>query len=197
VLARRRLLAAVLAAVAVAAGLRAVEPPPTPTVPLMVAARDLPPGEVLDDGDLETLPVDPALRPSRVVALEDAVGRTLAAPVRRGEPVTDVRLVSAELLATTPGLTAVPLRIPDPDVVGLLAVGDVVDVLATAPRGGTAETVATGVTVLALPAAPAAGVAQAGGAPAGRLVVLGTDAATARELAGAAVTAYLSVVWSR
>jgi Flp pilus assembly protein CpaB len=197
VLARRRLLAAVLTAVAVAAGLRAVEPPPAPTAPLLVAARDLPPGEVLGAEDLQTLPVDPGVPPSGVVPLEEALGRTLAAPVRRGEPVTDVRLVSAGLLATTPGLAAVPLRIPDPGVVGLLSVGDVVDVLATPPRGGTAETVAADVTVLALPAgADAEAPPMGGGAPPGRLVVLGADAVTARELSGASVTAYLTVVWS-
>ena len=42
------------------------------------------------------------------------LGRVLAAPVRRGEPITDVRLVGPSLLgATTAGLVAVPVRIAD------------------------------------------------------------------------------------
>ena len=80
-----------------------------------------------------------------------AVGRTLAAPVREGEPVTDVRLVSPSLLAGYPGRVAVPVRIADADAVGLLQTGDRVDLLAADPRGGRASYVAVDVPVVAVP----------------------------------------------
>src|SRR4051794_23064350 len=91
VLARRRLLAAALTAVAVASGIRAVAAPPAAAVPVRVAARDLPAGMVLAAGDLRTTGFAPASVPDGLSV--DAVGRTLAAPLRAGEPVTDVRLV--------------------------------------------------------------------------------------------------------
>ena len=194
-LAHRRLLAALLAAVAVLAALRAVEPPPTPSVPVLVAAHDLPAGQRLEAGDLTVVHVAPEHRPRRAVAEPVALGRTLAAPLGAGEPVSDLRLVSEGLLDTAPGTAAVPVRVPDAGVVALLAVGDVVDVLATAPRDGAARTVAPAARVLALPAAvtePAA----ASSPPPGRLVVLGVPTGTAGTLAAAAVRDYVSLVWT-
>ncbi|MGZ4536782.1 MAG: SAF domain-containing protein, partial [Nocardioidaceae bacterium] len=52
VLARRRLLAALCAAGAVAAGLQATSVPPPATASVLTAARDLPAGAVLGAGDL-------------------------------------------------------------------------------------------------------------------------------------------------
>lgn len=200
-LAHRRALAAALAAVAVLAGLRAADPPPDPTLAMLVAARDLPPGERLDAADVEVVRVAPEHRPPRSVGRAIALGRTLAAPLGRGEAVTDLRLVSDRLLDTTPGLVAVPVRLPDAGVVDLLAVGDVVDVVATAPRGGAAATVALGAVVLALPTAPATGAAAGaaaatGAAPPGGLVVLGVPPEVAGPLSAAAVRDYLGVVWT-
>src|SRR3954468_20224661 len=91
VLARRRSLAAVLTAVAVVAGLRAAAAPPPVRVLVPVAARDLPAGAVLRAGALAEASFAPGSVPAGVAA--GAAGRVLAAPLRRGEPVTDVRLV--------------------------------------------------------------------------------------------------------
>ena len=52
VLVRRRLLAAVLAGVAVASGLHAAAAPPPPSVRVLTAARDLPAGTLLAGSDL-------------------------------------------------------------------------------------------------------------------------------------------------
>ena len=71
-LARRRLLAAILTAGAVAAGLHSVVGPPPPTVVLTTAARDLPAGTVLGPGDLSTVEVPPEAIPAGVV--DDASG---------------------------------------------------------------------------------------------------------------------------
>ncbi len=191
VLARRRLLAAVAAAAAVAAGLQATAAPPAETTLVLTASRDLPSGTVLAPGDLEAVPFDPDTVPSGVIASRSAaVGRTTAGPVRAGEPVTDVRMVSGSLLAAFPGDVATPVRIGDPAAVALLEVGDRVDVLAADPQGRSeAVVVAEDAPVIAIPRAESPSVATPGA-----LVVLATSDETAREIATAAVARYLSVV---
>ena len=72
VLARRRLLAAVLTAVAVAAGLHAAAAPPAAEVDVAVAARDLPAGTVIEPGDLRTVGFAPGSVPSGTS--DDAAG---------------------------------------------------------------------------------------------------------------------------
>lgn len=192
VLARRRLLAALFAAAAVVAGLRAVSPPPPETVVMLTAARDLPAGVVLTGSDLRQVAVDPRLKPDGTASRP--VGRTLASPLRRGEPVTDRRLVAAGLLEGYPGLVALPVRIPDAGAVALLRVGDRIDLIAADPQGATAATVASRVPVLALPAAVPE---QSGQAVPGALVVLGVRSTMADEIALAGATQFLAVSWSR
>lgn len=196
VLRRRRLLAGLAAAAAVLAGYQATTAPAPATTPLLTAARDLPAGTVLEHGDLTRARFLPASVPTGVVPrAADAVGRTVAAPVRAGEPIVDLRLVSPALLDGHPGAVAAPVRIGDPGAVALLRVGDVVDVLAADPRRvGPATAVAESTTVIALPAAPDGGSTGLPGGASGRLVVLAVDPEAAKELAGAAVSGYLSVV---
>src|SRR6476659_8158981 len=99
VLARRRLLAAVAAALAVLALLQAPTTPPPPRTPVLTAAHDLPAGTVVGADDLTSTPFDPGSVPAGVLAdAREAIGRTTAGPVRRGEAVTDVRLVTRSLL---------------------------------------------------------------------------------------------------
>jgi hypothetical protein len=123
------------------------------------------------------------------------VGRTLAAPVRRGEPITDVRLVSPSLVTGYPGRVALPVRIADADAVGLLRVGDKIDLVAADPRRGTASYVAVGVLVVALPAPSGDDTAASG--LTGRLVVVAALASEVDDIVGAAATDLLSVVISR
>jgi Flp pilus assembly protein CpaB len=132
VAARRRTLTALLVGLAVLSGLSAVRPPAPPTTAVLVAARDLPPGTALAAADLgrAALPArlvpTGALRPGAAV-----VGRLVAGAVRRGEPLTDVRLLGPALLAGyAAGAVAVPLRFADPGAVALLRPGDRIDVLA-------------------------------------------------------------------
>jgi pilus assembly protein CpaB len=187
----RRLLAAGLAAGAVAAALQAAEPEPGPTVPVVTAARDLPGGSTIVSDDVRTSDVPPALVPAAALASVDAaVGRVLAGPVRAGEPLTDVRLVGPDLLATWgDDLVATPVRIADPGVIGLVRPGDVLDLIA-APTSGTGETtvVASSVPVLVVPEQSDQGVLADGAL----LVVAATDTQAA-SLAQAAVTARLSI----
>jgi Flp pilus assembly protein CpaB len=191
VLARRRLLAALLAGVAVAAGVQAATAPPPPSVGVLTAARDLPAGAVLGSDDLVTVDFAPGSVPSG--ATRDAVGRTLAAPVRRGEPVTDVRLLGPALTVGDPELTAVPVRLPDAAMVTLLEVGDRIDLIATDPQGSGASVVATGVPVLALP--PGSAETDGSGQPGG-LVVVGVAPTEVTGLADAGVRLFLTYAFS-
>lgn len=193
VLARRRPLAALLTAVAVATGIHAAAAPPPPSVDVVVAARDLTAGTVLAPGDLRAVGFAPDSVPAGASDdAIDAVGRTLAAPLRAGEPVTDVRVVGPALTDGYPGLTAVPVRLPDAGMVDLLRVGDRVDLVAADPQGGGASVVATDVPVLAVPAAgPDVG---ATGLP-GRLVVVGAAPADVAGIADASVRTFLTIAF--
>ncbi len=197
VLGRRRLLAALFAAIAVAAVLRTVAGPPPPTEPVLTAARDLPSGSVIRGDDLREVAFDPDHVPAGVLDAHDAIGRTTAAPLRAGEPLTDVRLVRASLLRGYPGLVAVPVRIGDADTVDLLRVGDRVDLLAADPQGTEAGLVAAGAAVVALPRRDLEshlGVGEGGG---GALVIVAITDKTARRLAQASVSSFITMVIRR
>lgn len=191
-LARHRvLLASGLAAGAVAAGLTAVAPPPEPRVEVLTAARDLPAGAVLTPDDLVVASVPGALLPAGALSgPAGAVGRLVAGPVRRGETLTDVRLLGAGLLPAggEASEVAVPVRVAEPAAAALVEAGDRIDVLAAAPEGGpTAAVVASGVRVLSVPAL--------GDDPGeGSLLVVAAGRPAAARLAAAAVSGLLSLV---
>lgn len=191
-LARHRvLLASGLAAGAVAAGLTAVAPSPEPRVEVLTAARDLPAGAVLMPDDLVVASVPGVLLPAgALVGPAGAVGRLVAGPVRRGETLTDVRLLGAGLLpAEGDGSeVAVPVRVAEPAAAALVEAGDRIDVLAASPEGGpTAAVVASGVRVLSVPAL--------GDDPGeGSLLVVAAGRPAAARLAAAAVSGLLSLV---
>ncbi len=192
VLARRRPLAALLAAAAVVAGVHELRPPPPAVEAVLTAARDLPAGATLGRDDLAT--VDYAAGTAPVGLADDAVGRVLAAPVRAGEPLTDVRLVGAPLAAAYPGSVTVPVRLPDAGMAALLRVGDRIDLVAADPQGSVARVVATDLAVVALPEPDDE--ATSSGLP-GRLVLLAAPEAVREELAQAAVTGFLTFTYSR
>jgi Flp pilus assembly protein CpaB len=191
VLRRRRLLAALCALVAVWAGLRASADPAPARVPVTVAAHDLGAGAVLRPDDLRTAGFAPGTVPSGHI--RDPVGRQLAGPLRRGQPVTDTALTGASLVTDRPDLVALPVRLPDTAMAELLRVGDQVDVISADPQGGPAVTVARQALVLALPSPPAD--AAADGLP-GRLVVLGVREADVTAVSSATVTHFLTVAWA-
>ncbi len=191
VLSRRRPLAALIAAAAAIAALHELRPPSPDVVPVPTAAHDLAAGTTLGADDLTSVDFAVGTAPTGVVA--DAVGRVLAAPVRAGEPVTDVRLVGSALAASQPGAIALPVRLPDAGMVDLLRTGDRIDLVAADPQGGTARLVATGLTVLALP--PADDETAASGLP-GRLVLLAVPRSDREDIAQAAVTGFLTFAYT-
>ena len=194
VLARRRGLALVCAAAAVLTGLHAVQPAAEPSVAVLTAARDLQPGTVVSRADLETRRFAVGTVPDGVLGAA-LVGRTLADGVRRGEPITDTRLVGPALGS---GETlAVPVRLPDAGMVDLLSVGDRIDLVATSPRSGQSSVLAYGVPVLALPHHDADGPSTVAGGGSGALVVLGVDPGQVSVVAGAATSRVLTFAFAR
>ncbi|MFV8319820.1 SAF domain-containing protein [Mycobacterium sp. 23] len=131
----RRVAAGGLVVLAGIAALRS--DPEADRVDVVVAARDLGSGTALTDADVRvekrsatTVPEGSMTDSGRVL------GATLAGPARRGEVLTDVRLLGSRLAESTagPGARIVPLHLADGALIDLVRVGDVVDVLA-APAG--------------------------------------------------------------
>ncbi|MEV7970035.1 RcpC/CpaB family pilus assembly protein [Sphaerisporangium sp. NPDC088356] len=188
-------MAVVLAAMA--AGSVGLAMRPVPATEVLAAARDLRPG-TLAAPDLTVVRIpeaavpDGALRPGAPVA-----GRVLAAPARRGEPLTDLRLLGPALVdAYGPGMVATPVRITDAGAARLLRVGDVIDVIAAAAQWDEARldprtaTVAQAVTVIALPRATASADSMT---ESGALVVLATTLEQAARLTQAGTGSRLSI----
>lgn len=183
-----------------------VHPPAPPTVPVLVAQRDLVPGTVVSDDDVRAVPRPVDAVPVDVVSDPAAVvGRTVSFPVRSGEPMAARHIVGVELLATLgPGMVATPVTLADPGAAALVSRGDVVDVLAAAPGSATgtptAAVVASRVRVLIAPTVPAAAAGgllgsggSAAGAAASSALVLATTTEQALAIARAAVGSRLSL----
>ncbi len=187
----RRPLAALFAATAAGSALAALRPGPPPSVRVLAAARDLPAGTALSPSDLRDLALPPAAVPSGAIR-SGGNGRVLAGPMRRGEPLTDVRVIGDGLLrAYGSDTVATPIRVADADTVRLLHTGDRIDVLSVpppdgafaasraSPEWGKARSVASSLPVVAVPPR------DEDGGKEGALVVVATDRAQATALAGA------------
>src|SRR4051794_4602097 len=126
----RRPLSAGLAGLAVLAVVQVVAPASPPTRMVVVAAHDLDAGQRLSHPDVTVVAMPPDVVPVGAgAATEDLVGRVVAGPMRRGEVVTDRRLLGRSLVAGfPPGTVACPVRFQDAAAVGLLHVGDRIDV---------------------------------------------------------------------
>lgn len=197
VLARRRMLAAMCAGLAVLAVGRTVHAPGPTTQPVVVAAVDLAGGSALSAQDMRVVELAASEAPDgSVTTPAEVVGRTLAAPVRAGEPLTDVRTLGPGLVEHYPGTVAIPVRVADAGAVGLLRVGDDVEVLAADPAGGDSAETLGRAPVVAIPR-QAAGALTAEPGAGGALVVLAVPPSVANRIAQAAVTRVLSVILVR
>ena len=158
---------------------------------VVVADRDLRRGAALtpDDVRLEkrlTTTVPDGARAD----LGTVVGSTLAGPTRRGEVITDVRLLGSRLAESTagPGARIVPLHLADGALIDLVRVGDVVDVLAapatTAPDNShaTPKVVATDAVVVLVSAKE-----KIQAADSDRVVLVALPARVANAVAGSAL----------
>lgn len=187
----RRAVAAVLIVLAGVLALRG--DPAADHTEVVVAARDLRPGQVIAVEDVRTVSVASGTAPEGVVAGVEAVtGRTAAGAVRAGETLTDVRVVGPSLaaLATgTSGATSVPVRLTDPDVAALLRPGDEVDVLVLGDDAGDVRVLAAGAVVLAVQPPDERRTGD------GRLVVLGVPPREAASVASASLEAAVTVTF--
>jgi anti-sigma regulatory factor (Ser/Thr protein kinase) len=97
----RRFAAAVCAGLAVLCSLHVLHPKPPVSRSVWVIAHDLPGGVPLTVQDVkaERLPLTLIPR-GALLAQVRVVGRLVAAPMRAGEPVTDVRLLEPSLLVS-------------------------------------------------------------------------------------------------
>ncbi|OCB51982.1 flagellar biosynthesis protein FlgA [Mycobacterium vulneris] len=99
---------------------------------IAVATHDLSPGVALTAADVRLERRSTATLPDgaqREVA--PVIGATLTAPARRGEVLTDVRLLGSRLAESAAGPDAriVPIKLTDSALLDLIRAGDVVDVL--------------------------------------------------------------------
>jgi hypothetical protein len=142
VLFHRRVLAACFAGLAVLFALGALKPS-TPGSPVVVARHDLDGGSVLSAGDLRTATLPTGGRASHSWSSPDAlVGRRIAAPMRRGEVLTDFRLLEPGLLdGYDEALVIATIHIAEPTQLAVLRVGDHVNVVGSDPQGEDESTV--------------------------------------------------------
>jgi Flp pilus assembly protein CpaB len=159
---------------------------------VVVATRDLAPGTVVEADQVTVRGLPPQVVPDGAARSPAAVvGRTLAAPVRRGEPLTDVRLTGSELIhavSGNPESVSVPLRLADPGVAALLHPGVAVDVVTIGERQNEPVVLARGARVVA--------VLEAGtrtGERDGRLVLVALDPGAATRVAATSISQNLTV----
>ncbi|SBS78969.1 SAF domain protein [uncultured Mycobacterium sp.] len=168
------------------AGIAALRPDPGDRrADVVVAAHDLSPGLALTAADIRLEKRSATTLPDGAQTTIDAlVGTTLAGPARRGEVLTDVRVLGSRLagLAAGPDARVVPLHLADAAVLDLIRPGDVVDVMGAADAGTDAKPtlVASDATVvLVSPQHKAAGAGD------DRVVLVALQAPAAHSLAAA------------
>ncbi|MEO8815941.1 MAG: SAF domain-containing protein [Mycobacterium sp.] len=129
----RRVAAGALVALAGVAALRS--DPGEDQVGVVVTTRDISPGTVLTGDDVAVEDRSAKTIPDGIPGDVAAVlGNTLAGPARRGEVLTDVRLLGRRLTeaAAGPDARIVPIHPADGALADLVRPGDIVDVVAAA-----------------------------------------------------------------
>jgi len=197
VLIRRRSLAALCAGLAVWFGIDSMSAAQPPTVVLVTAAHDLASGTTIDADDLRRTRFSPGSVPAAAIRdPEVVVGRSLVAPLSRGQAVTTGQLLGKGALAGYPESAAIGLRIPDADAAALLDPGDRVDLIASDPQGDAEpERLVRDAVVLALPRPDPESVGPAGNG--GRLVLFAVPRDGIEHVAAVATSHYLSLIWNR
>ena len=196
----RRLAAALLLCAAAAITVQQLTPEPVYTVSALAAARDLPAGTAMASADLASVQVPPGMLADGFLhEAGEAAGKQLAAPLRKGQLLTDAQLLGPGLLAgTPPGSAAVPLRMADPSSIQLVSPGQLVNVVLTAANGydqqKPPEVLAAGVPVLWTSSKGGQGGQWLGTAETDGLIVVAASAEQAARLAGASTQGKLFFV---
>ncbi|WP_328360472.1 SAF domain-containing protein [Mycobacterium sp. NBC_00419] len=174
------------AGLVILAGVAALRPDPGDARnDVVVATRDLSPGVTLTADDIRVEHRSAATLPDGYQhATAQIVGATLAGPARRGEILTDVRVLGSRLagLAAGPDARVVPLHLADAALLDLIRPGDVVDVLGAVSAEPDAQprVVAANAIVVLVSAKP-----KAVGSGDDRVVLVALPASAANSLAGA------------
>jgi Flp pilus assembly protein CpaB len=183
-LAARRIAAGALVVLAAVIAVRS--DPQGDRTQIVVATRDLASGVELtaDDVRLEsrTTATVPDGSQSNIGAV---VGATLAGPARRGEVLTDVRVLGPRLAESVGGPDAriVPVPLGDTAVLDLVRPGDVVDVLAAGSEADArTQLVATNAVVVLVSEKP-----KGAGNGGDRVVLVALPAHAANDVAAAAL----------
>ena len=185
-LAAQRIAAGALVILAAVVALRS--DPQGDRTEIVVATRDLPSGVELTADDVRLENRTAATVPDGAQSDVDAVvGATLAGPARRGEVLTDVRVLGPRLAESVAGPDAriVPLPLADSAVLDLVRPGDVVDVLAAGSESDAdarPQLVATNAVVVLVSEKP-----KGAGNGSDRVVLVAVGAHTANEVAAAAL----------
>ncbi|OBF19740.1 SAF domain-containing protein [Mycobacterium sp. ACS4331] len=187
----RRLAAAGLVLLAGVAVVR--DNPDADLTTVVIAARDLTPGTPVSADDLHVESRSAATLPDGAqVETATVLGATVAGPVRRGEVLTDVRLLGSRLAesATGPDARIVPLHLADNAVLDVIRSGDVVDILAAphAESDSVPKVIATDAIVVLVSAAP-----QGPGQTRDRVVLVALPSGPANTVAGAALVQSLTL----
>jgi Flp pilus assembly protein CpaB len=185
-LAARRVAAGALVILAAVVALRS--DPEGDRTEIVVATRDLPSGVELTADDVRLENRTAAMVPDGAQSDVDAVvGATLAGPARRGEVLTDVRVLGPRLAESVagPDTRIVPLPLADSALLDLVRPGDVVDVLAAGSEAGAEarpQLVATNAVVVLVSEKP-----KGAGNGSDRVVLVAVGAQAANEVAAAAL----------
>jgi Flp pilus assembly protein CpaB len=182
----RRIVAGALVVLAAVIALRS--DPAGDRTEIVVATRDLSSGVELTADDVRLENRMATTVPDGAQSDVDAVvGATLAGPARRGEVLTDVRVLGPRLAESVAGPDAriVPLPLTDTALLDLVRPGDVVDVLAAGSEAGAdarPQLVATNAVVVLVSEKP-----KGAGNGSDRVVLVAVGAHTANEVAAAAL----------
>lgn len=121
---------------------------------VVVFARDVQPGDVLDAADIELRALPEEVAPSSSLAtVDEAEGQVVASHASTGEVVTSTRLIGPDLTRALVGeaaedFTMVPVKLAEPDIIPMLHHGDRVSVV-TAGDGVPRTVAESGTVVLA------------------------------------------------
>lgn len=164
---------------------------------VIVALHDLTPGVPLSAADVAVesrfTTTVPEGAPSDIGIV---LGATLTGPARRGEVITDVRLLGSRLAEASAGPDAriVPLHLADDALVELIRPGDVVDVLAAGSADAGPDTAPEVIATEAIVALVSADVTGPAGVS-GRVVLVALPRHSANAVAGAALTRQITVTF--
>ncbi len=191
----RRAVAALLTFIAVLGVLRVVSAPDSPGSSVVTVSADTSGGSPLTRDQLTVRSVPPDLVPgAALTSLDQAEGRTPTGPLSAGTILTEPLLVGPGLSATGPGRVVVPARLADAGIVGVLRVGDAIDVMATDPGTGQVTRVASRARIATVPTGDDGGPFSASSPQDEVLVLLEVTQAESLDLTRAAATSRLSVV---